>query len=142
MFEKKSNVKETKNPEFWENPAYKMYRQKHGEHFCDRLAEWASKRMKNANGESAHTWSVAQVESVFNSIGLVKPETATWGDVTYAANMAYADYFGSSLKTEADVIRQAYADVTDPDGYPGKVFNRWLSDVMGMQIQVPWQDFM
>ena len=59
----------------------------------------------------------------------------------YAANMAYADYYGISLKTEVDCVKQAYADAADPDGYPGKIFNRWLADVMGMDIKVSWEKY-
>ena len=97
--------------------------------------------MQNAHGEKSHSWTVEEVKSVFASLGFVKPEKSTWGDAAYAANMAYADYYGGSLKTDADVIRHAYEDISDPDGYPGKVFNRWLSDVMGKQMQVKWSDF-
>ena len=127
--------------EFWDDPDYKKYEEKYGEHFNDKLAVWASKQMQNAHGEKSHSWTVEEVKSVFGSLGFVKPEKSTWGDAAYAANMAYADYYGGSLKTDADVIRHAYEDISDPDGYPGKVFNRWLSDVMGKQMQVKWSDF-
>lgn len=128
--------------EFWENPDYQKYKKKHGDHFCDKLAMWASKKMKNnPHAESGHTWTVEEVKGAFEKLGLSKPSTTTWGDVAYAANMAYADYYGYSLKTDADVIKQANADVIDPDGYPGKIFNRWLSDMMGKGIDVPWGEF-
>ena len=87
--------------------------------------------MENAKGEEGHHWSVEQVKSVFEKLCYQKPEENTWGDVAYSANMHYADYFGITLKTEAECIKQAYADLTDPDGYSGKIFNRWSSDVIG-----------
>lgn len=127
--------------EFWDNPDYKKYEEKYGEHFNDKLAVWASKQMDNARGEKAHSWNVEQVKGAFASYGFAKPETSTWGDATYAANMAYADYYGGSLKSEAEVIRHAHEDIADPDAYPGKVFNRWLADVMGKSVEVPWADF-
>lgn len=117
------------------------YKAKHGSHFTDDLSSWASKQMQNAHGEANHHWSVADVKSAFERFGLSKPEEITWGDVAYAANMHYADYFGMSLKTETDCVRQAYADAADPDGYPGKIFNRWFADVLGKKISVPWDDF-
>lgn len=135
------NHDSTEKVEFWDDPDYKKYEEKYGEHFNDKLAVWASKQMQNAHGEKSHSWTVEEVKSVFASLGFVKPEKITWGDAAYAANMAYADYYGGSLKTDADVIRHAYEDISDPDGYPGKVFNRWLSDVMGKQMQVKWSDF-
>lgn len=117
------------------------YKAKHGSHFTDDLASWASKQMQNAHGEANHHWSVADVKSAFERFGLSKPEEITWGDIAYAANMHYADYFGVSLKTETDCVRQAYADAADPDGYPGKIFNRWFADVLGSKKAVPWDDF-
>lgn len=149
--ENESNTEHTQEPdeskektsEFWDDPDYRKYKSMHGEHFCDKLAVWASKQMRNnAHGEPGHSWTVEEVKGAFEKLGLQKPATSTWGDVTYSANMAYADYYGHSLKTDVDVIKQAYADVTDPDGYPGKIFNRWLSDVMGKQVKVPWANYL
>lgn len=120
---------------------YDEYVKKHGAHFTDDLADWASKQMDNAHGDKSHHWSTADVKSAFERLGYKKPEESTWGDAAYSANMHYADYFGESLKTEADCIKQAYADVTDPDGYPGKVFNRWAADVAGKKMDVPWDNF-
>jgi hypothetical protein len=117
------------------------YKEKHGSHFTDDLASWASKQMQNAHGEANHHWSIADVKSAFERFGLTKPEEITWGDIAYAANMHYADYYGVSLKTETDCVRQAYADAADPDGYPGKIFNRWFADVLGSKKAVPWDDF-
>lgn len=119
---------------------YEEYIAKHGTHFTDSLATWASEKMTNAQGDANHHWSEEDVKSAFERLGLKKPEESTWGDVAYSANMHYADYFGSSLKTEADCIKQAYADVSDPDGYPGKIFNRWTSDIIGKRVKVPWKN--
>lgn len=120
---------------------YNDYVTKHGSHFTDMLAKWASSQMQNVHGEPTHHWSVEDVKSAFERLGYKKPEESTWGDVAYSANMHYADYFGTTLKTEADCVKQAYADVTDPDGYPGKIFNRWCSDVIGKKMDVPWDEF-
>lgn len=120
---------------------YDKYVQAHGSNFTDELSEWASSQMDNAHGDKSHHWSVSDVKSAFERLGYNKPDGMTWGDAAYSANMHYADYFGESLKTEADCIKQAYADVSDPDGYPGKIFNRWLSDVVGKRVDVPWDNF-
>lgn len=120
---------------------YSDYVMKHGSHFTDALAEWASQRMENAHGDAGHHWKVAEVKAAFSNAGLKKPERNTWGDAAYAANMHYADYYGDTLKSETDCIRQAYSDLSDPDGYPGKVFNRWCSDLIGQKAEVPWERF-
>lgn len=33
-----------------------------------------------------------------------------------------------------------YKDINDKDGYPGKIFNRWLSDVLGKGLIIPWEE--
>lgn len=126
--------------EFWKDDKYQDYKMKHGEHFTEELAAWASGKMKNVSGE-AHTWTTDQVRAAFGQLGLTLPKDTTWGDATYAANMAYADYFGKSLYSEADCIRHAHAELADPDGYPSKTFSRWLADNMGLGIDVDWAKF-
>lgn len=120
---------------------YNDYVTKHGSHFTDDLAKWASEQMTNAHGDPAHHWGVEDVKSAFERLGFKKPEENTWGDVAYSANMHYADYYGTTLKTEAECVKQAYADIADPDGYPGKIFNRWCADVIGKKVNVPWENF-
>lgn len=120
---------------------YNDYVTKHGSHFTDDLAKWASEQMTNAHGDPAHHWGVEDVKSAFERLGFKKPEENTWGDVAYSANMHYADYYGTTLKTEAECVKQTYADVADPDGYPGKIFNRWCADVIGKKVNVPWENF-
>lgn len=45
----------------------------HGMHFSNKLAEYASSKMVNANGMN-HTWSCKDVEGAFTSLGLKLPE--------------------------------------------------------------------
>lgn len=128
--------------EFWRDPNYHEYEEKNGEHFSSKLADFAVKQMKNnEHGYPGHSWSVEDVKNAFEKLGLKKPSETTWGDIAYSANMAYADYFGILFKTEAECIKYAYADAIDPDGYPGKIFNRWLSDIMGKNTPIEWNKY-
>lgn len=119
---------------------YDAYERKHGDHFTDELAEWASQRMENGSGDT-HRWSVEDVMKAFARMGLQKPDDRTWGDATYSANMHYADYFRKSLPTEQDCLKQAYAELTDVDGYPGQIFSRWCADMVKKKVRVPWNSF-
>lgn len=125
--------------EFWNNEHYRTYKMHHGMHFSDKLAEYASSKMVNANGMN-HTWSCKDVEGAFTSLGLKLPEKSTWGDVTYAANMLYSD-FAQLLKSDTDAVKMAHVLLTDPDGYDGMLFNRYTADIIGKGICVPWMDF-
>lgn len=119
---------------------YGQYVEKHGKHFTDELAEKASKLMENRNG-LYHSWGVDEVKIAFERMGLEKPDGYTWGDATYAANMAYADFYGSSLKTEQDCVKYAYDLMSDIDGYDGMILNRYIADLMGNEIKMDWSKY-
>lgn len=119
---------------------YDAYVKKHGDHFTNELAEWATQRMENGTGDTHH-WSAGYVMKAFARMGLQKPEDKTWGDAMYSANMHYADYFKKSLPTEQDCLKQAYAELTDVDGYPGQIFSRWCADMVKKKVDVPWNLF-
>lgn len=119
---------------------YTKYIEKHGYHFTNELAEHASKMMVNANS-SMHSWSAAQVKKSMESLGLVIPEKVTLGDVTYLANMYYADLYPDPLKDEASCFKAAYKITNDPDGYKGMIFCRWTTDAIGKAINIDWEKF-
>lgn len=116
------------------------YVKKHGYHFTDLLSEHASKIMENSNGQQ-HTWTAQQVKKSMESLGLNIPSNVTLGDVTYLANMYYADFYPDPLKDEASCLRAAYKIANDPDGYEGMVFCRWTSDVIGKALHIDWKKF-
>lgn len=119
---------------------YSKYIEKHGHHFTDELAEYASKLMKNASGNS-HSWTAAQVKKSIENLGLTIPNNVTSGDVTYLANMYYADLYPDPLKDEVSCLKAAYKSANDPDGYEGMTFCRWTADVIGKAIKVEWDKF-
>lgn len=106
----------------------KSYTSRHGYHFTDQLAQAASDMMVNSNGKS-HRWTPEQIEKTMKMYGLRCTGKCTLGDLTYLANMAYADLYPSVLKDEVSCLRYAVAMADDPDGYDGMIFNRWLSDL-------------
>lgn len=109
-------------------------------HFTDALAEHVSKIMVNANGQQ-HSWTTSQVKKSMESLGLSISDKVTIGDVTYAANMAYADLYPDPLKDEAACLRYAYKIANDPDGYEGMIFCRWTADAIGKAIKLDWEKF-
>lgn len=132
---------ENNTNEFWEDKDYVEYKKKNGMHFSDKLAEWASKNMKNANGVN-HTWSVEEVKAAFESFGYALPKGYTWGDATYLANFMYSD-LASRMKTDTEAVSMAFTILaTDADGYEGMIFNRYTADIMSKNEQVPWAKLM
>lgn len=120
----------------------KSYTNRHGYHFTDQLAQVASDMMINSNGKS-HKWTPEQIEKTMKMYGLKCNGKCTLGDLTYLANMAYADLYPSVLKDEVSCLRYAVAMAEDPDGYDGMIFNRWLSDLKksGRENRIQWEKY-
>lgn len=119
---------------------YKNYLKKHGHHFTNELAKHASEMMVNANGLQ-HSWTSDQVKIKMLNAGLNIPDHITLGDITYLANMYYADFYPDPLTDEMQCIHAAYKIATDPDGYEGMILRRWISDIVGKKIQIDWEHF-
>lgn len=119
--------------------SYKSYVDKNGLHFTKSLQEYASKQMVNSNNLT-HTWTPEQVQNVCNVLNLKFPDTSTIYDITYTANMAYADFY-PELFNEHQCIRYAVAVANDKDGYEGIQLCRWIADVMGKKENVDWTKF-
>lgn len=62
-------------------------------------------------------------------------------DVTYLANMYYADLYPDPLKDEASCLRAAHKVANGPDGYEGMIFCRWTADAIGKAISINWEKF-
>lgn len=125
---------------FMSAKGYFEYVKKHGYHFTDALAEHVSRMMVNASGQQ-HSWTTAQVKKAMEGLGLGIPEKVTDGDVAYAANMAFADFYPDPLKDEASCLRYAHKLANDPDGYEGMIFTRWVSDAIGKGVNIAWEKF-
>lgn len=124
---------------------FEEYVEKHGYHFTEELAEHISKMMENTNGE-AHMWTAQQVKTAMTNLGLMPlGETtthATLGDVTYLANMYYADLYPDPLKDEVSCLKAAHKVAKDKDGYKGMIFCRWTADAIGKGLKIDWKKFM
>lgn len=117
-----------------------QYIKKHGYHFTNELAEYASKKMVNDNG-SEHMWSAKDIEIALNNLGHTKPAGSTLADIAYTANMCYADFYGSVVPTEGGCITYAINVANDKDGYEGIQFCRWLADIEHKHVDINWEQF-
>ena len=79
------------------NRALDAYINKHGPHFTVALAEYASSLMENVDG-SSHTWDCNGIIKTCGQLNIyVSGKPFTYGDITYLANMAYADFYPKIL---------------------------------------------
>lgn len=84
---------------------------------------------------------VCATSKSMESLELSIPGKVTTGDVTYMANMTYADFYPDPLKDEAACLRYAHKVANDPDGYDGMIFCRWTADAIGKAIKLDWEKF-
>lgn len=108
--------------------ALQQYIEKHGRHFTAALADYVCGMMANADG-TTHMWNTAEVAEAYRQTGRTDKGTLTDGDICYLANMAYADFYPSPLTSTSSCLEYAYRVATDPDGYNGLPFTRWLADM-------------
>lgn len=116
----------------------------YGWHFSKKMCDWAASRMFKKEGTQQRKIVPHTKESVEEllkkySITLTKDKGY---DSVYVANMCKADYFGTSVKTEADLARFIYDTIEDVDGYEGKTFTRFYADCIGSGTPINWEDML
>lgn len=112
------------------------YVKEHKNHFNDKLCKYACSKMKNSDGTN-HYWSPEQIQAELDAHNLKFNSGSNIYDVTYTANMAYADFY-PSLLDETKCIKYAIAVANDIDGYDGIQFSRWLADVACTNPNIDW----
>lgn len=125
------------------NKQYKhRYIETHGLHFTEDLAKEAVNHMTNANGDT-HVFTMAFINQwlLDNNIATSILRNSTLGDIYYAANMAYADFFPEIIKDSNDCIKLAVAMAKDVDGYEGLIFARWLADCKHKKLDINWKEY-
>ena len=119
--------------------SHKRYANAHGEHFTNELADWASSHLQNANGDS-HSWHAHKIQEMIEAGELPTPKHFTAGDIAYTANMYYSD-FAPKVMDEVTCLKAAMKLDSDPDGYEGMVFQRWLADMQAKDRKIDWKKF-
>lgn len=116
------------------------YLANNGWHFSKAMAEWASGMMRKRKGAPENDpLTKEKVEALLKTYG-VKIENAVGYDCVYVANMARADFFGSSIQDEQHLALFIKDYLDDPDGYEGLAFTRFYADTIGAGIPIPWED--
>lgn len=115
----------------------RRYIEHYGMHFNEKLCDFALSQMKDADGR-LKAWTEDEVEDLLEKFSIKVDDDDEW-DSVYVANMCKADYFGSSITTEEQVAKYVGDYINDTDGYEGKTFARWCSDMCCMDIDIDWE---
>ena len=116
-----------------------------GWHFNKKLCEWAVSKMYKVNvvrkKEYITPYTKESVMDLLKANG-VKLENDFGYDAVYVANMAKADYYGSSISDDAHLAKFIKDYLDDPDGYEGIAFTRFYADCIGSGTPIMWEDML
>lgn len=121
-----------------------IYMSQNGPHFNKKACKFAVAQMykKGDNGkeEFIDALSKEQVDNLLSAYN-VKIKNNYLYDATYVANMCKADYLGSSISNDSNLVKYIKDTLDDPDGCEGLTFNRWIADMKWLGIPIPWDEF-
>lgn len=63
-------------------------------------------------------------------------------DDVYLAAMVKADFWGSSITSEGQMVKYLSDVMNDKDGYEGMPFTRFYADTIARGIPIVWEDMM
>lgn len=115
------------------------YLSHYGWHFSKAMAEWAISRMRDRKGNAVRIPDKQALETQLKENGI---DSFTAYDAVYLFAMIKADYFGSSITTEAQAVKLCADMLTDPDAYEGQAFTRFYADCIGKGEPLIWEDLL
>ena len=121
-----------------------IYLSHNGPHFNKLAVEFAISQMYRTEGEREVPVKMMPKSEVDNFLAVhgIKLKNGQLYDAVYVATMVKADYYGSSITTDAQLARYIKDTLDDPDGIEGLTFNRWIADMKWLGIAIPWDEFL
>lgn len=116
------------------------YLRYNGPHFSKKLADFAIKKMRK-DGKKLQPITEENMAKMFSE-NKIDIENDFLYDPLYVINMAKADFFGSSITTEANLAKFVKDYLDDEDGYDGIAFNRFLADCARKGIAINWREML
>lgn len=120
----------------------KEYLSYYGWHFSKKMCEWASNNMykeTNSRKEYIQPYTKEEINKILNDYGIDYTSYIGY-DYVYIANMCKADFYGSSIHSEADLALYIKDVIEDKDAYEGMPFTRFYADCIGKGIPINWED--
>jgi hypothetical protein len=113
----------------------------YGWHFSKKLCDFAVSHMKKQGGVKITPYTKEQLESLMKAHN-IEIKQAQGYDCVFVANMAKADYLGSSIIDEIRLLKFVKDYIDDPDGYEGLPMTRFYADVIGKGIVIDWEEML
>ena len=118
------------------------YLSSYGWHFSKKMFEWATSKMYKIERGTKKYIDVIDKEQLERLLKIydIKLDCTFEYDCLYVVNMAKADFFGSSIQEERNLLLYVKDYTEDPDGYEGLPFTRFYADCIGSGVAIPWED--
>lgn len=116
------------------------YLRNYGFHFNKKAVEFAISKMTKG-GKTIDTMTKAQVDQILNKYN-IHLENDVLYDSVYIANMAKADFYGSSIKDDNSLALFIKDYIDDEDQVDGFIFCRWYADMMHSGNPIDWGDLL
>lgn len=117
------------------------YLSNYGWHFSKKLCEHAVKKMTDRQGKKITPYTKEQVEALMKQHN-IQLENNEGYDAVYVANMAKADYLGSSITTEQHIMLFVKDFLDDKDGNKTKALDHYYADCIAGGKVILWDEMM
>lgn len=116
------------------------YLQYYGWHFNKKMCDFAISKMIK-KGSKLTPLSKESLDALLKQNDVILDNDVMY-DSVYVANMAKADFYGSSIEDERHFAKYIKDVIDDEDGYDGLVFNRWYADTVKLGIPIDWENML
>lgn len=119
------------------------YLSHNGWHFSKKMCEWAVSKMYKINAAKRKEYITPYTKEALDALLKtynIKLENDKGYDAVYVANMAKADFYGSTISDELHLVKFVKDYIDDPDGYDGITFTRFYADCIGSGTPISWED--
>lgn len=122
--------------------AMKNYLRHNGRHFSEKMCEFAVSKMRKLEDGREVKVKMLDKTKLENLLAIynISLENDVLYDGVYVLNMANADFYGSSLRDESNLIQFVKDYIDDIDQADGFVFNRFYSDCVRKGVPIPWNE--
>lgn len=114
------------------------YLKYYGWNFNKKMLEFAVSMMYK-DGKKLQAITKDKVEELLNKYNITLKNDMLYNS-TYVANMAKADFYGSSIVDEQHMAKYIKDVIDDEDAYDGIVFNRWYADMCKKGVPIDWEE--
>ena len=118
----------------------KRYLSYYGWHFTRKMCEFAVQMMQKG-GSTINPLDKSSVDNYLQNANITLEHNKLY-DYVYVANMAYSDFYGSSIQNDIQLARYIKDYIDDEDAYDGMPFSRFYIDTVKKGVPIDWEDMM